>query len=186
MDYQKLLIKRYESELLKIDLLKQISLEFNSVPIDCLKLLITGNESLKVVGYKELALYQKLFELTGPVIYYYEIKNDSNKKVWEAFKTYKESKERNCSSVMKNYKDTATKILYVGSDRNSLARRTMEHLGYAHQHTGGLQISKWAPAINLQLKLNYCLLGAEYSDVIRHVEAVVAHNLMPLIGKREP
>jgi hypothetical protein len=146
---------------------------------------VTDQTSLGKKGYLSIPLYNKLEPLNGPIVYFYKFKKRSQQEVHDAFKAFKNSKTRNCSALRKRSSPRTTNTLYVGSDRNSLARRTMEHMGYAHQHTGGLQLSKWAPEISLELELYFAQVEPKFLPVLRQIETALAHALDPLIGSKD-
>jgi hypothetical protein len=183
MNYRKLLSGRYETELKKISMLKHICLNFQSYPIVWRKMPSAPIDGwLKKDQYSRFRPYIDLQHVSEPVVYYYEVTKGESTKIWTQLYEYKNQKKRTCPE-QKIFTDSS--ILYVGSETNSLARRTVEHMGLAHINTGGLQLLHWAPKIGVKLCLHYSLIDEAHTPAIRHVEATLANYLNPLVGRRE-
>lgn len=183
MNYEEILLNRFTEQVARLELLKKVKLNFNCVRINCAGMYVSNVPSLKKKGYQTIPLYQHLEPIKGPVVYYYKFINASCDDIRSNFLAYKALRLRNCSAVLTNI-PTNTNTLYVGSEKNSIARRTMEHMGYSHPGTGGLQISKWAPELSLELELYYSIV--QEVAVLGEVESAMAGLLKPLIGKHNP
>jgi hypothetical protein len=184
MDFTECLNERYELEKTIIEKLPLVKLSFDTLTIDCSELPNTLDEmsdthsflnSLSVLDRKSVVYY---FKISCPT---------NNSEIFNALQNYKKNginnQTRSCPKLPKYRKDSHTEVLYVGSVKGGFRGRLVQHFGYAHPGTFGLQLIHWGKAIDLKLILHYSVLNDV--DIVRHVEAALAKNLNPLVGKRE-
>jgi hypothetical protein len=184
MNYSEYINERYQVEKAIIEKLPLVKLSFETYTIDCLEL----PNALDQISDTHSFL-NSLNVLDGrPVVYYFKITcSANNREIFTALQNYKKNginnQTRSCPRLPKYRIDSETEILYVGSVKSGFRGRLIQHFGYAHPGTFGLQLLHWGKPINLKLTLNYSVLNDV--DVVRHVEAALAKKLNPLVGKRE-
>jgi hypothetical protein len=137
-------------------------------------------------------VFKNINALSGPVIYIFELANDSIKsemvKRIMDFRS-KDNKDDNgndlrraTAKVHANINLNPSSFLYVGSVKSNFQSRIKQHIGLGHKHTYALQIKFWAkPGWNFLLHY----LPVEGHLVITDLEAAIAQQLQPLLGKRE-
>ncbi len=184
MDYTPLFQERYNSELAKLQMLKNVHLTFKHFDLDC-NTMYLSEANMKKASYSSLEIFRHADVVRGSVVYYFEIIQGNNLVIWHALEAYKKKRERTCPQLRGLDRNNTSNILYVGSEKYEFSRRVMEHCGYRHPHTGGLQLCKWAPAIGLKIRIHYSAINQDVVEAIRHIEAVVSKHLNPLVGRRE-
>ena len=126
-----------------------------------------------------------------PVVYVFEIPATTDKKVLlEKFKAFRNkpiskdtlSVKRACARLNYNSDSSASNILYVGSKQKNLKNRIKQHLGYGAAGTYAMQLRFWFPS-NIILQLH--IIEVVNNDILTEVEAALATELKPLIGKAE-
>lgn len=133
-----------------------------------------------------------LENINGPVVYIFEIVDISIKRELldnlTAFRS-KENKDadgndarRSTAELRADAEKNNSKILYVGSIKQYVHSRVRQHLGFGHKHTYAMQLKHWAPK---NLKLNFYYISIGDKDLTYDIEAAVAADLKPLIGKIE-
>lgn len=74
--------------------------------------------------------------------------------------------------------------LYVGSSKD-LKKRFKEHLGFGSAATYALQLSHWAPSLNLKIKFSAALYPATTTqEVLQLLENTLWDKQKPMFGKR--
>jgi hypothetical protein len=175
MFLQESLKQRYEEQANKLELLLDVKLNFVEFSLDC--------KDLKAEMGIELEKYNIKPNL--PVVYFFEIIDGNNGLIWDALNAFKNNKSRSCPKITKAGQKNNTTTLYVGSVKWAFQNRLRQHFGYGHPGTFSLQLYFWAKAIDLKLKIHYCILEPFQIPVLRDIEAAVSQYLNPLVGKRE-
>jgi len=194
LDFSKIIEKRKtvldhrKEELDKVKSILKVSppIEFSVSEIDKT---VNPNKKGKKVGVENLNFLENI---KGPVIYIYEIVDASIKEELLGkimiFRS-KDNKDeegkdlrRSTAKIPSTAKNNDTNILYVGSIKNYIHSRTRQHLGFGHPHTFSLQIKHWALK---EWKFRFYYLQVKDKDITNDIEAALADELNPLIGKRE-
>lgn len=135
---------------------------------------------------KYRSLFMNLMEISGPVVYWFEIISDINsEKIITELNHYKLKKERNTPAIRKNINPNS-KILYVGKVKLKFFGRFIQHLGfYKNNQTQGLQLFYWAKEISIKLKVHVLEFEKDMEDYIPIIELEFSKYLEPLIGKHK-
>ncbi|MBI3520983.1 MAG: hypothetical protein HY062_16710 [Bacteroidetes bacterium] len=141
------------------------------------------------VGINQLNFLESI---TGPVVYIFEVVDISIKKELldnlTAFRS-KENKDedgndarRSTAQLRADAEKNNSTVLYVGSIKQYVHSRVRQHLGFGHKHTFAIQLKHWAPK---KLKLRFYYIKVDDRELTYDIEAAVAAQLKPLIGKTE-
>lgn len=152
--------------------------------IDCSDLKdYLNNNILESEEYSEL--FNKLCQMQGPVLYWFEILSDNtNDSIIASLKEYKSLKNHRVIPYYKDSYDKLTKTLYVGKCKGKFYGRVIQHLGYfVTPSTQGLQLYHWAKDISLKVRIHAIEFPKEMVDIMPIVEYYFAKHLKPLIGK---
>lgn len=152
--------------------------------IDCSDLKDYLNSNiLESEEYSEL--FNKLRQMRGPVLYWFEILSDNtNDSIIASLKEYKSLKNHRVIPYYKESYDKHTKTLYVGKCKGKFYGRVIQHLGYfITPSTQGLQLYHWAKNISLKVRIHAIEFPKEMVDIMPIVEYYFAKHLKPLIGK---
>ncbi len=134
------------------------------------------------------SLFHDLKKITGPTLYWFEIKSNTNSHVViDAIKKYSDSKDtipRPTPALQKPiYINGDSKILYVGK-ADVFWGRILQHLGFhSHKTDQGLQLSYWAKDLSLELEIYYIEFDENMRNVYSIFEYALAQKLRPLVGK---
>lgn len=120
-----------------------------------------------------------------PVVYYFTCNPESAKPIYESFIVQKAKDTHNISSIPDNFK--GGNCIYVGSRKNGVHGRMIQHLGFAEKcGVGALYLyhvtknMRFIPTITF----HYATLLPKYRNLTKHIEAVLQDELKPFIGKR--
>jgi hypothetical protein len=103
-----------------------------------------------------------------------EIKGDSVK----TYQNFLDYKSKHLVAMPKS--NTSSDVLYVGSSRNNLKQRLLQHAGYGHGKTYALHLKDWFKG---QVKIT--IKEYDVSDsVLQLIEDAIAFDLKPAFGKR--
>lgn len=188
LDNRKAVLDKRKDELNELKTILTIS-----EPIEFTISEITENVNARKKGEKVGVLQLNILEdVKGAIVYIYEIVDSEIKQdLLEKLKKFrsKENKDedgndlrRSTSKLSNSAKDNNSNILYVGSVKEYLHSRTRQHLGFGHPHTFSLQLKHWAEK---NWKFRFYYLKLENKDLTTDIEAALAFELNPLIGKRE-
>jgi len=172
-------------------------LKFNSLDFKTIQLDIRGinlpeygsarqNDVLKEIFP---IIVDELIQIEFPVIYYFQICDEIDdpglltklKGLYE-FK-YGDGKGKvmlpkiTKNPTMKN----SQKILYVGSRSKKFSGRILEHLGFSHHGTQGLNLCKIPNGFN-SVKLHYAIIKTQNLKAVYLIENALHQKLKPLIG----
>lgn len=127
-------------------------------------------------------LFNQLYEIKGPVLYWFEITADiNNQNIIDALFEYKKQPGFRAVPAFKKTKETT--CLYVGKVKRSFFGRIMQHMGYYKQaSTGALQLHHWIGDIPLNIKVHVYEFLPEMANFMIPVENHLASVLKPLIG----
>jgi hypothetical protein len=134
--------------------------------------------------YKDL--FNELKNLTGPVLYFFEIISDFNhKEIIDNINNYALTENSKAvPAIKKNYPNS--NILYVGKVKKGFLGRVIQHLGYYRvNRTQGIQLFYWAKELNLTLRLTAMEFELEAADIMPIFENNLASFLRPIIGKHK-
>lgn len=131
------------------------------------------------------SIFEKLKDLDGPVLYWFEILSDiDNDIIREKLKEYSETNNSKATPAMKKSFDINSKCLYVGKVKRSVWGRMIQHLGfYKVSRTQGLQLFHWSKGLNLKLKVHLYEFEPEMADLISIFEIELAKQNKPIVGK---
>lgn len=142
----------------------------------------------KKVGIEQLNFLEKI---KTPIVYIFEIidksKIDIVKKEFRDHRLKRKSitniKERRALSYLPTEMDSnESSILYVGSMKKDFHRRIKQHLGLGNHQTGAMNLKYWLPK---DIKLNLYFIIVDNPDLTYDIEAAVAKEISPLIGRCE-
>ncbi len=141
------------------------------------------------VGVQQLNFLENI---EGPVVYIYEIVDKGISfellKKLETFRSKENMDDegndlrRSTAKLPISTKDNNTNILYVGSVKKYIHLRTRQHLGLGHPHTFALHLKHWA---NQNWMFRFYYMKIANKEITADMEAALAFELNPLIGKRE-
>jgi hypothetical protein len=132
-------------------------------------------------------IFDKLKELSGPTLYWFEILSDTDtKQIVETFFNYKSSISSKTTPAVKTTIDYDSRTLYVGKVKGSFWGRLIQHLGFFKVNaTQGLQLFYWAKDISLKLRINIYVFDNNMADIMPIAEYAFAKRLKPLLGKHK-
>lgn len=154
--------------------------------LDCSDLDDYNKVKINVLEYsKTKPFYDRLKKITGPVLYWFEIKSDIDSDlVVNALKKFAKENHNRTTPFVKEKINLGSKILYVGKVKRSFYGRVMQHLGYHKAaKTQGLQLYYWGKPLSLRLKLHAIEFKVDMVDIMPAVEQYFAKTLNPLVGK---
>ena len=133
-----------------------------------------------------------LEDLKGSYIYIFVLEPNTNKTVLveniNQFRS-RENKDiegndarRATAKVPKGIENNNSDVLYVGGILNDIHSRIKAHIGFGSKTYYAMHLKFWAPK---DLKLNFYYCKVEEPKIINDIEAALADQLNPLIGKRE-
>ena len=124
-------------------------------------------------------LFRKLAQISGPVLYVFEIASETSSKVIvDSITAY--SKTENSKKI------PAIKILYVGKVTKNFWGRVIQHLGfYKVTGTQGLQLFYWARPLKLKLRLIAFEFENDTSGLMAVFERSLADKFKPILGKHK-
>lgn len=129
-------------------------------------------------------LFRKVNELTGPIIYYFELADQTDRALIVAAIRQGEITSRRHFPTLKPYPTLLTNTLYVGKVEKNLTGRLVTHLGYNRTAgTQGLQLYYWAAQLGLPLRLHLYRFNEQMSPLLAFLETALAQHLRPLVGK---
>lgn len=141
------------------------------------------------VGVNQLNFLETL---KSSYIYIFELAPDTNKSILiekiNQFRSKQNIDERGndirraTAKVPKGIENNDSNILYVGSILNDIHSRIKAHIGFGSKTYYAMHLKHWAPK---DLKLNFYYCEVQEPKIINDIEAALAENLNPLIGKRE-
>lgn len=131
------------------------------------------------------AIFDKLIDLNGPVLYWFEILSEiDNENLRLKLKDYSDTENSKATPAMKKTFDENSKCLYVGKVKKGVWGRMIQHLGfYKVQRTQGLQLFHWAKELKLRLKVHLYEFEPEMADLISVFEIELAKYKKPIVGK---
>lgn len=130
-------------------------------------------------------LFAQLSQMTGPVLYWFEITSDiENSEIREAIENYKAKVDCKTAPALKKGYSLSSKCLYVGKVRQKFWGRIIQHLGYYKQRkTQGLQLFYWAKGLGLDITIHAYEFDKDMADLVSILELEFARELEPIIGK---
>jgi hypothetical protein len=167
----------------RISLLKEVKLQWEA-PIE----IPTQNLKINAKSENQILWEPLVKHRSKPAIYYFDIYTSMfNEQIKDAFKSIKgetiDGKISNLSNLNEQ-KPIDTTTLYVGSIKNNLHGRFVQHLGYSNHQTGALHLAYWIDKIpDLRITFNYCIFEKEFIDITELIEYTLANEKSPLIGK---
>ena len=155
-----------------------------SFAIDCTKL-PKMEEGSRGLPDQLITQFDRLKEIKGPCVYWFEIKTDmSRRKIINKLTAYTNCSNHRVVPYFKDEnKDEINNILYVGKVKNNFYRRIVQHLGYySCSTTQGLQLAHWAKELNLELELKFVCFDDDMAELVVIVKAYFARKCKPLLG----
>lgn len=159
---------------------------YSGFTIDCNSLADFRNIDIRK-DPKHQSDFEKLQEITGPVVYWFEIISDTdNAQIRKAFDIYKASADRRAIPAINKDFDLTSRILYVGKVKRTFWGRIIQHLGFfTVPATQGLQLFHWAKDIGLQLRVHVIKFDPVMEDLVSIIELKLAKQLNPILGKHK-
>ncbi len=132
-------------------------------------------------------IFDKLKELNGPVLYWFEILSDTDRaQIRKQINEYSVSDNPKTTPALKKGFDKNTKCLYVGKVKKGVWGRMIQHLGFYNvARTQGLQLFYWTRGLNMKLKVHLYEFEENMADVVSIFEIEMAKLKKPLIGKHK-
>lgn len=97
-------------------------------------------------------------------------------------KTYKNFLDHKSKHLVAMPKSNAPgNVLYVGSSRNNLKQRLLQHAGFGYRKTYALHLKDW---FNGSLKITVRGYGDVSDNVLQLIEDSISFDLKPAFGKR--
>ncbi len=133
------------------------------------------------------AIFEKLKELNGPVLYWFEILSDTcRENIRNQIINYSNSENSKATPALKKAFSKSSNCLYVGKVKKGVWGRMIQHLGfYKVDRTQGLQLYHWTKGLNLNLKVHLYEFEANIADIVSIFEIEMANLKKPLIGKHK-
>ena len=131
-------------------------------------------------------LFGKLSQISGPVLYVFEIVSETTaKEIVESITAYSKTiNSKTIPAIKLSYPDTKT--LYVGKVTKNFWGRVIQHLGfYKVTGTQGLQLFYWARPLKLKLRLTAIEFDNDTSGLMAVFERSLADRLKPILGKHK-
>ena len=176
--------------------------EYNYFEIECKDLPLPRYEGESIYKYNSLKDFFSNLNVHKdyPYVYWFEVTDHITcEEIREIIRKYTDEirneiflkvdkNSRNFYSVpamTKHIKKRDSKVLYVGKVKKDLAGRLVPHLGYYHRspNTQGLQLSRWAKDLNLNLKFHFIRLPKELKELTSFYEFQIAKDLKPILGR---
>lgn len=144
-----------------------------------------SNENILYSEYKEI--FDSLQNIKGPVLYWFEIKDDYDRNViLEKLSVYKAKVNLRSTPAIKRSADMSSNVLYVGKVKQSFYGRVIQHLGFfTNPQTQGLQLYHWLKGEDITLELHACEFKNDMAGIIGILENDFARLLKPIIGKHK-
>jgi hypothetical protein len=178
IDFSPSIIRKSNDLISKANSLTSIQFEWQPpINIDCC------NISTNIKGIEESQLNPLVTKVDFPALYYFKlIEYPNHQNIIDRLKQFKDKKTHSCPKI-DNKRSMESQYLYVGSVKNNLHGRLIQHLGKGHKLTYSLQLNHWSTDLNLKLEYNYAWLDKKHKDVTELLEAALADYLLPLVGK---
>lgn len=97
-------------------------------------------------------------------------------------KTYENFLDHKSKHLVAMPKSNApSNVLYVGSSRNNLKQRLLQHAGYGYRKTYALHLKDWFTG---SIKITVRQYDTPSDSVLQMIEDSIAFNLKPAFGKR--
>jgi hypothetical protein len=125
----------------------------------------------------------------APFVYFFELENNGrNIELCHELSKYRTDCKSGKKSgavvkLPKNASENKGTTLYVGSVKNNIHKRIMEHLGNGYPLTYSLKLNEWFPP-DLKIILNCIQLTEEFECITGDIEAILHESKAPLFGKR--
>lgn len=171
----------------ELELLKSFTLpDFKNWQIDwALSQAITQTPGKKKPWHQVDACKEMIALKSSPAIYYFTCDELDAPAIYSEFMTQKKSRLNNVSFVPDEFR--GGNCIYVGSRRFGLHGRMVQHLGFKEKGgTGALYLHHVIKAMPVEpvITFHYVVLDSKYTNLTKHIEAVVQDELKPFIGKR--
>jgi hypothetical protein len=129
--------------------------------------------------------FKQLMELTGPVLYWFEISsNHTAKQIIESFRSYHKQIGSRPTPALKKGVRPDSQCLYVGKAKRYFYGRVIQHLGFEQGGSSqGLQLYHWANDIGLKVKVHAYEFSPSMIELISVMEIELAKQMNPLLGK---
>ncbi|MFA7289701.1 MAG: hypothetical protein WC055_12570 [Melioribacteraceae bacterium] len=182
------------------NIIESSSFRHFSIPLDCSQLVDLDiqdqlskakkskydlPENLKISFFRQLDLQNGESWLINnkACLYFFEYSKIQSEFILDGYRKYLTSNKERNGSGLKRLPSLDTEILYVGKVKRNIGSRLSTHFGYAHPHTGGLQLKYWARQMNLQMTVHIIAFNEDIGDFINPLELELTKLLKPLIGK---
>lgn len=114
-------------------------------------------------------------DITAGVYIIEEVNGDVNK----TYQSFIEHKDKHYVAMPKS--NAPSKVLYVGSSRNNLKQRLLQHAGYGYRKTYALHLKDWFVG---SIKITVRQYDTPSDSVLQMIEDSIAFDLQPAFGKR--
>lgn len=195
------LFKNYAEKLQQeLELLKNFEeVNFNKWEIKWKEALEISNDKKRIKPWKNIPVYKDLLKnKDSPSIYYFTVESKDAKLIFDNFQKNKE--ESSSIRIEKGLKEEGyfnishvpnkfnlSNCIYVGSRKNNLHSRLIQHLGFSTKgRTGALYLHRHLKSFKPLPKIffHYLILDEKYTNLTEHIECVIQDSLNPFIGKR--
>lgn len=129
-------------------------------------------------------LINELQELTGPVLYWFEIKSNTDRQLIRDCIVKHKARSSRITPYLRPKFNADSDCLYVGKVKRNFYGRIIQHMGfYSTPKTQGLQLYHWAKDIGLVVTVHCYELQPEMIDMIAMMEFEMAERKRPIVGK---
>lgn len=178
IDFSQSILRKSNDLISKANSITSTQVEWQTpITIDCS--IISTNAK----GIDESHLNKLLAKADFPALYYFKlVEYQNSRSLLDKLVEFKKTKTHSCPKIDKN-RSIESQYLYVGSVKNNLHGRLIQHLGKGHKLTYSLQLSHWATELGLKLEYNYGWIDKQRKDVTELLESALTDTLLPLVGK---